>query len=287
MKFKLILYTTLFITTISCNAQVIKKVLGKELNMSTDIDWYGWKTDISDDKLRQEVKKLKNINYLDHVADNFNLYKNSLNPVDFNSDGLTDIIFYGNPGGAETNFVICCMNTGTGYQEKLTAQGNIIELSEYTTKRGLEITIHNYACCLGEFDHIYKYIPDSNSKIFSFIKSDDIALYNQCTAPDNYLTTNIEFMVTTNGYSLRADPFIDNTSYRFMQKIKGNTLAIYPKNSTGYAIAEKYDNTGRKWWYVIMNNNINPIKSIFESGFDYSNNYKLSGWMSSRYLIVN
>jgi hypothetical protein len=286
-KYLLITLLSIFSLTISSHGQIIKKVIGKPIDLKPTIDWSGWKQDWSIDKLKKEVTKLHDIKFLNYPTENFDTYKDKFHPIDFNLDGQCDIIFYGNPGGAESNYVICCMSEGDNYILKLLAAGNIIELSDYKSKSGLSLTIHNYACCMGQYDHIYKFEPSQTNNSFDYKKSYDIAFFVETTSPTEYFKDKIHFTVENETYTLRAEPLIDNETTKFIDVVNGNILATYTKGATGYAIAEKIDDTGRIWWYVIMDNKLPPKNTSFYAGFDDSNNYQSSGWMSSRYLTRN
>jgi hypothetical protein len=85
---------------------------------------------------------------------------------------------------------------------------------------------------------------------------------------------------------LRVQPEINN-SYNNLPEdeiIDGNTAAIFPIDSRGFAIAEETDDTGRVWWFVIMENNESLIKSNLYPGNNKVMGYRTLGWMSSRYV---
>ena len=93
------------------------------------------------------------------------------------------------------------------------------------------------------------------------------------------------FKTITEEYKLRLEPFINDTSTSsYPELVQGNTIAIYPKESLGYALSQQQDDTGRIWWFVIMKNNLKPISSVMYSGFYENDDYYSCGWMSSRFL---
>ena len=102
--------------------------------------------------------------------------------------------------------------------------------------------------------------------------------------PSEYDIEPILFEVKNEMYYLRLAPVIDNEKMNYEINIKGNVIAEYGLGAKGYALAEKKDDTGRIWWFVIMLNNNLPIKSMFSEGSNNENKFYSIGWMSSRYL---
>ena len=66
----------------------------------------------------------------------------------------------------------------------------------------------------------------------------------------------------------------------------GNIIAEYPKNSEGIALAEEIDQTGKKWWFVLMYNNITPLNTVLYHGNNNESPYFSYGWMSHNFLEI-
>ena len=93
----------------------------------------------------------------------------------------------------------------------------------------------------------------------------------------------IAFETINEKYTLRLTPKLDNETYFWGTDEQGNSIAIFPIGSTGTAMAENVDETGRIWWFVRMNNNKGNI-GMFMHGDNNEEPYRCYGWMSSRYL---
>lgn len=104
--------------------------------------------------------------------------------------------------------------------------------------------------------------------------------------PDKRMPTK-RFVVRNDKYKLREQPVIDDkhdeqeSDFEGMP-IYGNALAEFGKGSKGEAIAEKPDETGRVWWFVIMDGDAKVEYDRFYGDQKASK----AGWMSSRFLEV-
>jgi hypothetical protein len=78
---------------------------------------------------------------------------------------------------------------------------------------------------------------------------------------------------------------IANISYELLLN-DFHFLAIYSKGSTGTAIAKHIDQSGRLWWFVVMDHYKKPSRSLFAPRNHNMISYKSTGWMSSRFLTV-
>ena len=88
--------------------------------------------------------------------------------------------------------------------------------------------------------------------------------------------------VLNSPYYLRATPEIINDEFHYHYE-KGNIIAEFSKGDTGYALDQRTDNTGRVWYFVIMN----PPQGNGFHNYDIDRHEKWLGWMSSRFLDRN
>lgn len=208
---------------------------------------------------------------------------NSFHQIDFNADGLNDIIFEGFFGG-EGEALVFFINEGDSYQKSQEIKGRIERIEKSSNNGFLSFTIHDYHCCAGFVDHILTLDIVRQGSSYDFIFHNDFAYMYDTEQPTKFML-EIPFITVNPEYKLRAQPVI-NESYDNLPEdeiIDGNTAAIYPEGSRGYAIAEQTDETGRVWWFVIMENNIEPLKSNLYTG-NNKLNFRSLGWMSSRFV---
>ena len=97
------------------------------------------------------------------------------------------------------------------------------------------------------------------------------------------LTLNVKFKVVNDKYTLRATPEIKNEFPISDYYEKGNLICELTKGDIGYAIASKTDETGRIWWFCIVESNIEKDDTFYHIRKNHSNE-KWFGWISSRFV---
>ena len=222
----------------------------------------------------------------ENVKDRFEkgLNLDQFHVLDINNDGLDDVIFNGFYGG-EGEAIKFFVQNGSGYTVSKAFAGRIKRIEKSDLTGFLNFEIHDYPCCAGIVNHIIILAAVQNGSSINFNITSDIAYMYDVTNPNKSIDP-IPFITVNPEYKLRSQPVIDNEydnlpdGYLF----DGNTCAVYPKGSTGYAISNETDSTGRVWWLVIMENNLPPIKTNLSSGRNDSNGYHTVGWMSSKYV---
>lgn len=236
------------------------------------------KIDLSEKKrLMDQVKDLypqysMNNNWLEEYLDHFHF-------IDLDSDGDKDLIYNGWSGG-EPMMVQISLNVNSVFKTKFTDFINLIDL-KFDNGKLSELTIHDPGCCgaIMEYDIKYQCITGKDSIDCWIVEL--IEYHNETTKPDKYFEKPKKFEVVNTPYTLRITPGIDTNAYYFPDETKGNVIKIYSAGDKGVAFAEKSDETGRIWWYVIMDRKKKTDGKI-RSREDYEP--KLKGWMSSRYL---
>ncbi len=270
----------------SAFGQTLNEILVNKISYADNdnCDWGAWEVAMDLQSKDSLVKKIKDSDFLQYPLSNFDEYHNKFKVVDFNLDGLLDLIYYGNPGGAESTFVYFMINKGDYFEVIFTSAGTIISLSNYDGFNSLGMTVYNYGCCAGIVDHLYTIVPISNGYNFYYQVQTDIAICNVIKMPSNFLDKPIRFETVNDKYSLRATPEINTEHESYSESSKGNIMVTYPKNSSGVAIAKSKDDTGRVWWFVVMSENNRILESKLYSGYHDLEKFKIVGWMSSRYV---
>lgn len=222
----------------------------------------------------------------------FNSFENNdsscidmLNVVDFDCDGVSDLIYDGFVG-AESNRVIFKKGNSDGtYSDIIGLWGRLIEISDFDGFSPLSFTIYNYACCAGVINHVEYYTPIWKDSNFDYELQQKFAMYYSIDIPQTRFDKPIGFKTNNEKYYLRLNPFINDT-IRLDHDEEGNKFAEYPKGSEGIAIAEQVDKTGRVWWFVMMKNNIKPNWSLHVNGDNSDAKSYYLGWVSSRFLTL-
>jgi hypothetical protein len=208
-----------------------------------------------------------------------------LHIVDFNGDGLNDIIFNGHLGG-EAEYIIIFINTGQSFAKIFTETQKFHKIV-FENGKIQKMYIQDGGCCC-------EYLL--TNKIFSVDYSSDLPKINLISQiqylnnsvekyPSSYFEKIIEFEVLNDKYNIRFSPIIDDTTQVWYcgEPQNGNSLGKIKSGSIGYALAEKMDSTGRVWWFVALHPNSKIYESIYYDDDIRPNSYKL-GWISSRFV---
>jgi hypothetical protein len=215
----------------------------------------------SDDIKKPLVEKLQEFEYFDHLVDNYEVYKDNFKTIDLNNDGRLDIFYSGYLGGASDSYSFIFLNSGNGFIKAFSGDMGLF-LFAGTQNNNLKGLIYCYegpaADCpvLCRIDLIgFDNMETNVNNIVSFP--------NDSKIPGKYFDTSIDFKVKNEKYYLRSEPEIYNND--FGCGLTGNIHYTYTTGDKGIAYASEKDETGRIWYFVIMQN-------------------KIAGWMSSRYL---
>ena len=208
-----------------------------------------------------------------------------LHIVDFNGDGLNDIIFNGYLGG-EAEYIIIFINTGQSFAKIFT---EIQKFHKVVFENGKvqKMYIQDGGCCC-------EYLL--TNKIFNVDYRSDLPKINLISQmqylnnsvekyPSSYFEKTIKFEVLNDKYNIRFSPIVDDTTQVWYcgEPQNGNSLGKIKSGSIGYALAEKIDTTGRVWWFVALHPNSEIYEPIYYNNEISPNSYKL-GWISSRFV---
>ena len=235
------------------------------------------------------VNKLKNHESLEQIfktnASSKEFY-DWFSIIDFNHDGIDDIYYYGY-SGAESNAVRFFEGKGNGQFEKiLDVFGKMVGCNVNNKNTNLIITIFDYPCCAGYVNVVEKYFfKQDNNKSTAILFSREAHL-DDTVFPKQLFESVISFKTKNEKYKLRYSPKLNDEGKDEQTDVIGNIIAEYPKNSKGIALAEEIDQTGRKWWFVLMYNNITPLSNALYHGNNNESPYFSYGWMSNNFLEI-
>lgn len=254
--------------------------------IDTSFNWTDWEYSLSNDEKLEIINKiddeliteLKNSAFssIKDVISNFHV-------IDFDFDGDKDLIYHGF-AGTESDRTVFFINNQGNYIKVLDLYGSIVKIWRDEPYLPLSFKLIDYPCCENYTYSVETYVPTLDVEgDFSFKLSSKVNYIRGTEFPLRFYDTPILFNVVNERYTLRATPVIDNASNNDFIDVKGNVIAEYPKGTIGIALADKEDDTGRVWWFVIVFNNTKPLNSIFHAGNNPGDYYSF-GWMSSRYL---
>jgi hypothetical protein len=202
--------------------------------------------------------------------------------VDLNNDTLQDVIFSG-PSGGEPNIVYFFIQTSSGFEQVFEVMQGI---SKVTWKNELleQVITSDWGCCAEvHLTHTVYNVRYNNQNKPVFTKVfQSIEVSDELTKPKEYLSDPIQFKVDNDGYKLRLEPALNDTTEYHWLEITGNTFATLKAETLGTALAEQTDETGRIWWYVALDFNSNVQNCILSTPDEFPT--KIIGWLSSRYV---
>lgn len=106
--------------------------------------------------------------------------------------------------------------------------------------------------------------------------------------PTKLLRTTMAFVVENDGYRLRSSPEINDAPGESQWgPARGNVLAEYGRDAEGIALGESVDQSGRVWWFVVMNPSTPPRNALHRDDTEKGRPAAArAGWMSSRFVRV-
>lgn len=234
--------------------------------------------------------------YLENDHPYLNVLKSGSNLVDINGDNELDLLVhikgFWNGDGIE----IYLSNNGT-LGKVFTKAGNVTFISKETPTSPFYLTIVTNRYSNFPFLSDYTELTIYNHNGETIVNTKTTHFFEGTEFPEQ-ITINKPFKVLQEKYNLRKTPLIDN---EVKYDIKGNIILELTTGDTGIALAEKTDDTGRVWWFVKVQNNIEkPLDEFFyidskeekyriKKGKTLTINQPMFGWISSRFVkeIIN
>lgn len=259
----------------------------------TTFNWKGIEKE--DDNLKAMFKKQAPIlikeeydNYQQGEPKNLTDLKGNCHIVDFNNDGLNDIIFTGPTGGEEFEVNIF-LNTPSGLKSVL-KRNEFIKKLEFKNHRLFRIYIQDTGCCdeYIDFNSVYEVSYEGAVPHFRVVYL--TANMDHSYMPKKYFDKPIHFVVMDDKYKMRmtpnvADTVIDDFSFPGRKFKTENIIDTLVKGTKGRAIASQTDNTGRIWWFAEIDSAYKKYgHSFYEQRFDPKLRSSRMGWISSRFV---
>ena len=245
------------------------------------MDWEKYETEkVSTELIESIFETIKGnpypeLKYFLQNIDDFHL-------VDIDGDNENEIVYNGF-NGSEGEMILILNLSKSGYKITLKVFGRLVDIS--SNKTPSEFTVLDYACCAGYVTHLETFQYKEKLETFEIVKS--LAKIDETVFPKTQIEP-IKFKIVNEKYNLRYSPEIvtglKSGSFDFDPIENQNIVAVYGAGDTGKAIAESTDETGRVWWFVIMDNYPDKSKSIFYKGNNKFEKYNPVGWISSRFV---
>jgi hypothetical protein len=204
-----------------------------------------------------------------------------LRSVDLNNDQLADIIYQGPHMGEGSVFRIF-IQTKTGFQVVFNNRQGIVKV-DWKGNLLDKIYVRDWGCCADPnlTNSVYQVSYTGTIPNFKLIW-ESVELESFVTKPKFHFSPK-RFEIENEKYKLRANPWIDDKTANEYLGITGNTIGILKKGFQGTAYASIEDETGRIWWYVLIDEDF----ELEETYINYQyHEFKphLIGWISSRYV---
>lgn len=198
-------------------------------------------------------------------------FRRSIHLMDLDQDGDMDAIYSGF-SGAESEYIEFWLATATGLQRQTPMWGEIKEI--YGTPGRFFVDVFEPGCCAANYNHHVLYCVEVSRDAIAVGTVKRTATAIAETEPFWSFAEPIPFEVTQAEYHLRLGPEINTTDWLMDSEEPGNAIAVYSTGMRGVALSQATDDTGRVWWYVVME----PTSA--------SDPTYCTGWMSSRFLRV-
>jgi hypothetical protein len=262
------------------NSQIIFQGFSQVFN--EEFEWKSVETQI-DSKLKEKLVLETGFMkmYFEDMSQGNDIYLEYFHPIYINSDTLVDFIYSG-PSGGEPTKIAFFINENGKLVEKYSSYGGLEIKRKNIPSSTMIFGNFNYGCCdepLGDYREITIVSTKTGQQ---FIESEKVYFYDDIKFPEK-ITLNQWFKVKNDKYTLRATPEIINDGHFSYYLERGNIICELTVGDIGYAIASKTDETGRVWWFCIVENNIAKGDSFYHIRKEHSND-KWFGWISSRYV---
>lgn len=204
---------------------------------------------------------------------------------DISGDGIDDLIL-SNPCASEEMNNHFWVKKDSKYYHSAHIVGTVLKIYKADDSNALSIVTSSDWCCAPYVGSVNLFTPMITDEKIQYKLKKRVKEFVSLTVPEKRMFEK-RFIVKNDKYNLRDSPVVndkydaDISAFEGMA-VYGNTLAQFVKGSKGTAIAEKIDDTGRVWWFVIM---AEDAKADYNRFYGDDNASKM-GWMSSRFLEV-
>ncbi len=284
-----------FIVISFCQAQQLPRSLNK-----APVYWPDWELELDDstkitiiEKLFKTIEMEYGLKYYSYTVENI---LSSYHFLDYNRDGLMDIIYNGF-AGLSNHGIMFFENRNGKYTKTLSFYGDIVEIFQTDIWAPLSFKIWNYRCCGNYVNFLETYGPVlTNNPRLKYSISNRLAFVQDTEIPYEFKTPRA-FTVIKPGAGLRAHPTADTSTYRFLYthqptvdpvpqhqffEHEGNIAARFKEETGGFVLNEMTDQFGKEWYFVAISSEPGMQDHVFCSkGDNNSYRYSVIGWMDA------
>lgn len=287
-KFSLIflVISLFFISLLSAQSSFF--FTNKEIN-----NWY---LEVKEEDKLAEIQKVITSDEINELVNKHNSNKDSLLPyfhfIDFDNDGLRDLLFNGKIGNK--NYVLIYKKKTDGsYRFIFNQTGEIIQSNAPYQQNPLSFTIWNKNCCGYKVSILTKWVCISNNNTSYFLIQDKSLIYNNTLLPEMGTKKILlaAFTIKTEVAKLRLSPRLDDESLiEGINAWKGNHISLHPQGASGVIYHSLKDKDGTTWYFIcIFTGKDHPTRTdrIKLSGeIEDCENYSYYGWIHGDNLHV-
>ena len=204
--------------------------------------------------------------------------------IDVNGDGKADLVYSGSfvecNRAHESDRTIIYLNTDGRLRLVFSGTGRLVKIWRDSPLHAIGFVLRDESGMDPEY-LLYTYLPRRLNGEWTFHLATLLAGRRETPLPPTTFAQGRPFRVAQDRYNLRVSPVVDDSSVTEDQAARGNVVATFAKGSSGIALSERVDTTGRTWWFVIMQSaKVGEHVPLGSPGPIWR-----IGWMSSRFLI--
>lgn len=217
------------------------------------------------------------------------LNKSDFHFIDFDRNGIIDILFQGNINGSE--YVLIWHNNRTDYSLVVQEKGHIYQSNLCQNEQALIFSVWQNACCGRNICVNTQYDCICTNNTSFFYTASKSLIYKGTFLPGKLISRPTAFHLDGIGY-LRTQPYVDDSkkngsNYAWL----GNTLGMYAPNATGTIYAETQDEKGNFWYFVRMNNTSNTLihsdRFVHQNEISDANQCFYYGWIKESEVVLD
>ncbi len=248
-----------------------------------------WYLESKEIPIQNDIQKVISGTEIKSLLDKNNVKQDSIFPyfhfIDFNQDGLYDLLFNGKIG-AKNHVIIYKKKVNGEYTLVLNQMGEILQTNAPNQSNPLSLTIWNYSCCGYKVSTLVKWMCTIKNNVSYFEVQEQSLIYRNTVLPDvgNNLIPLQHFTIKNEVAKLRLAPRLDDESLiEGVNTWRGNHVSYHPLGASGVVYYLFKDKEGITWYFVKINTgNDFPTKS---DRFKVSNEiedceaYSYYGWI--------
>ena len=206
--------------------------------------------------LEVEAKKAMQLPEFQTLVKEYQAKEDALLPgfhfIDFNNNGVLDMLFNGKIG--TQSYVFVFLRKENGYLSILEEKGTVIQANLPEEDNSLNLSVWHEACCGDYINSLTQWVCINTNNTSYFKIAAKSLVFKGTNLPAARIKTPVKCTLTRPG-NLRLEPHVDNQKrIAGSSSWEGNSLGLYSPQATGTIYAEMRDNNNKFWYFVRMNN---------------------------------